>query len=107
MPHDNSMDNGDYFSDLKPAVEQPSAEVKEEIPVKTSAPKRPVVQPAEGKVSCTYWITPELKSALKACSYFSGLTMTELAEEALSKQVKSIERKINGGNPFPRRERAA
>jgi hypothetical protein len=33
--------------------------------------------------------------------------MTELAEEALSKQVKSIERKINGGNPFPRRERAA
>ena len=56
--------------------------------------------PTEGKVSCTYWITPELKQSLKACAYFSGLTMTELAEEALSKQVKSIEKKINNGQSY-------
>ena len=45
---------------------------------------------ADGKVSCTYWITPELKEAVRVCSFFSGLTKTELAEEALANHVRSF-----------------
>ena len=102
----NPMDNNSYFTDLKPTenTETPQPKPKRKKPAKSKVvpqPKAKAVDRNAGKVSVTYWVDPEVKAKLKAVSYFTDSTMTDIANDALKGEIARLEKIYNEGKPFP------
>lgn len=80
-----------------------------QVPTETKPASSPLEKKKAGKVRATFHLTPELfESTRDAVVALSGppfrLTLAELAETAIRRELERLQAEYNKGKPFPKRE---